>query len=170
MVVVPRKVRSKDKIIPDVKSLGLVLEGLRAQGKVIVLTNGVFDLLHVGHVRCLEDARARGDFLVVAVNSDKSAEKLKGKGHPIHDEDERMELISALWFVDYVTCFDGDTADEVLRVLKPDVYAKGTDYSASTLPEKGTVKELGIKPAFVGDKKTHSTSKIIAKIRKKKLD
>lgn len=170
MVVVPRKQRSKDKILTDRKSLAAILGGLMAQGKVVVLTNGVFDLLHVGHVRCLEDARARGDFLVVAVNSDKSAEKLKGKGHPIHDVDERMELISALWFVDYVTSFDGDTADEVLRLLKPDVYAKGTDYTAATLPEKATIKELGIKPAFVGDKKNHSTSKIIAKIRKKKLD
>lgn len=170
MVVVPRKVRSKDKIVPDLKTLGMLLEGLRAQGKTVVLTNGVFDLLHVGHVRCLEDARARGDYLVVAVNSDKSAEKLKGKGHPMNPDDERMELLSALWFVDYVTCFSGDTADEVLKILKPDVYAKGTDYTASTLPEKATIKELGIKTAFVGDKKSHSTSKMIAKIRKKKLD
>jgi len=170
LVVVPRKVRSKDKIVPDLKTLGLLAEGLRAQGKTLVLTNGVFDLLHVGHVRCLEDARARGDFLIVAVNSDKSAERLKGKGHPINTEQERMELVSALWFVDYVTSFDGDTADQVLRVLKPDVYAKGTDYTASTLPEKATIKELGIKTAFVGDKKSHSTTKLIAKIRKKKLD
>lgn len=170
MVVVPRKVRSKDKIVPDLKALGLLVEGLRAQGKTIVVTNGVFDLLHVGHVRCLEDARARGDFLIVAVNTDKSAEKLKGKGHPINDEADRMELVSALWFVDYVTCFGGDTADEVLRVLKPDVYAKGTDYTASTLPEKATVKDLGIKTAFVGDKKNHSTTKLIARIRKKKFE
>ncbi len=170
MVVVPRKVRSKDKIVPDLKALGLLLEGLRVQGKLIVLTNGVFDLLHVGHVRYLEDARARGDFLIVAVNSDKSTEANKGKGHPITPQDERMELLSALWFVDYVTCFDGETADQVLKVLKPDVYAKGTDYSASTLPEKGTVKDLGIKTAFVGDKKNHSTSKLIQKIKKKKLD
>lgn len=170
MVVVPRKVRSKDKIVPELKSLAMLVEGLRAQGKTIVVTNGVFDLLHVGHVRYLEDARARADYLIVAVNSDKSVEKLKGKGHPINSEDERMELISALWFVDYVTCFASDTADDVLRLLKPDVYAKGTDYSASTLPEKATVKELGIKPAFVGDKKAHSTSKLIAKIRKKKMD
>ncbi|HLU38761.1 MAG TPA: adenylyltransferase/cytidyltransferase family protein [Planctomycetota bacterium] len=168
MVVVPRKVRSKDKVVTDLKALAMVLEGLRAQGKTIVFTNGVFDILHVGHVRYLEDARARGDFLVVGVNSDRSAAALKGKGHPIVPLDERMEILSSLWFVDYVTSFDEDTADKVLRTLKPDVYAKGTDYSATTLPEKATVKELGIKTAFVGDKKTHSTSKLLQKIRKRK--
>ncbi len=170
MVVVPRKVRSKDKIVTDVKALGMLLEGLRTQGKTVVLTNGVFDLLHVGHVRCLEDARARADYLVVAVNTDSAAERLKGKGHPITPEDERMEMLSALWFVDYVTCFGEDTADKLLETLKPDVYAKGTDYTAKTLPEKDTIKALGIKTAFVGDKKNHSTTKLIQKIRKKKVE
>ncbi len=170
MVVVPRKVRSKDKIIAEPRSLAPVVSGLRAQGKTVVVTNGVFDLMHVGHIRCLEDARARADYLVVAVNSDRSAERLKGKGHPITPEDERMEVLSALWFVDYVTCFDEDTADELLKRLQPDLYAKGTDYTAKTLPERETLKELGIKPVFVGDKKNHSTTKLIQKIRKRKLD
>ena len=169
MVVVPRKVRSKDKIFSNAKSLQQVLHGLQSQGKVIVLTNGVFDLLHVGHVRCLEDARARGDFLVVAVNDDKSAEGIKGKGHPIVPAAERVELLSAFWFVDYVTTFPEDTAEELLRTLTPDVYAKGTDYNSKTLPERGVVKELGIKAAFVGDKKGHSSSKLIQKIRKRKF-
>ena len=169
MVVVPRKVRTKDKIFTTQKSLQTVVQGLQSQGKVIVLTNGVFDLLHVGHVRCLEDARARGDYLVVAVNDDKSVEAVKGKGHPIVPAAERMEMLAALWFVDYVTSFSEGTADGILDRFRPDVYAKGTDYNTRTLPEKATVKELGIKPAFVGDKKAHSTSKLIQRIRKKKF-
>ncbi len=169
MVVVPRKVRSKDKIITSHKGLFAVLHGLQSQGKTIVLTNGVFDIMHVGHVRCLEDARARGDFLVVAVNDDRSTEMVKGKGHPIIPATERVELLSALWFVDYVTTFSDETAEDLLRKVKPDVYAKGTDYNTRTLPERGVIKELGIKVAFVGDKKAHSSSKIIQRIRKKKF-
>lgn len=169
MVVVPRKVRSKDKIITDRKALAAILQGVQASSKQVVLTNGCFDLLHVGHIRYLEDARSRGDFLVVACNSDKSAERIKGKGYPIIPLAERMELISALWFVDYVTSFEEETADELITQIKPDVYAKGTDYNARTLPEKATLKELGIKPVFVGDKKSHASSKIVQRIRKKKF-
>lgn len=168
MVVVPRKQRSKDKVITDRKSLAAILSGLRASGKLIVLTNGVFDLLHVGHLRCLEDARSRGDLLVVAVNSDKSAEALKGKGQPIVPCAERMEMLSGLSFVDYVTTFEEESADELLQQLQPSMYAKGTDYTLKTLPEKATIKELDIKAVFVGDKKGHSTSKLIAKINKLK--
>ena len=168
MVVVPRKHRSKDKVITDRKSLAAILSGLRASGKTIVLTNGVFDLLHVGHLRCLEDARSRGDLLVVAVNSDESASSLKGEGQPIMSCAERMEMLSGLWFVDYVTNFDEETADELLRQLHPTMYAKGTDYSLKTLPEKAVVKELDIKPVFVGGKKGHSTSKVIEAVRKLK--
>jgi rfaE bifunctional protein nucleotidyltransferase chain/domain len=169
LVVVPRKVRSKDKIVNDLKALAAILEGVRASGKTVVLTNGVFDLLHVGHVRYLEDARSRGDFLVVALNSDRAAEAIKGKGFPINPVEERMELLSALWFTDYITKFDDETADELIRKLKPDVYAKGTDYNTKTLPENRTVKELGIKSVFVGDKKTHATKTVVSKIRKKKF-
>jgi rfaE bifunctional protein nucleotidyltransferase chain/domain len=168
LVVVPRKQRSKDKVVTDRKSLAAILSGLRASGKVIVLTNGVFDLLHVGHTRCLEDARARGDILVVAVNSDKSAEALKGKGHPLVSEDERLEVLAALSFVDYVTTFDEPTAAGLLQQLRPSVYAKGTDYTLKTLPERDALKALDIKAIFVGDSKTHSTSKLIQKIQKLK--
>lgn len=164
MVVVPRKQRSKDKVFNDRKPLAAILSGLRASGKSVVLTNGVFDLLHVGHLRCLEDARSRGDLLVVAVNSDKSTAKLKGKGHPVVPMAERMEALSTLWFVDYVTSFDGDTADDLIRELQPALYAKGTDYNLKSLPEKATLKELEIKAVFVGDKKGHSTTKLIQKI------
>ena len=162
MVVVPRKQRSKDKV------LAAILSGLRASGKTIVLTNGVFDLLHVGHLRCLEDARSRGDLLVVAVNSDKSSEALKGKGHPLIPCAERMEMLSGLSFVDYVTTFEEDTAEELLRQFRPSMYAKGTDYTIKTLPEKAVVKELEIKAVFVGGKKGHSTSKLLTKISKLK--
>jgi D-glycero-beta-D-manno-heptose 1-phosphate adenylyltransferase len=168
LVVVPRKQRSKDKVFADRKSLAAILAGLRASGKVVVLTNGVFDLMHVGHTRCLEDAKSRGDVLVVAVNSDKSAEALKGKGQPLVPLAERMELLAALSFVDYVTSFDEDSAEAVLELLRPTLYAKGTDYTLKTLPEKDVVKRLDIKAVFVGDKKAHSTSKLIQKIQKLK--
>ena len=169
MVVIPRRQRSRDKIITDRRSLAAILGGLTAQGKNVVLTNGVYDLLHVGHVRCLEDARSRGDFLVVAVNSDASAEKLKGKGHPLVPQEERMEVLAGFGFVDYVTVFDEDTADALIEQLKPALYAKGTEYTAKTLPERDTLKRLEIKPVFVGDKKSHSTTKLIQKIKRRKL-
>lgn len=168
MAVVPKQQRSKDKIVTDRRSLALILSGLKASGKVVVLTNGVFDLLHVGHVRYLEDAASRGDLLVVACNSDESAAKQKGKGHPVTPLDERMEVLAALGFVDYVTSFTEPTADALLQQLQPSLYAKGTDYTLKTLPEKDTLKQLDIKAVFVGDKKEHSTSKLLAKIKKRK--
>jgi D-beta-D-heptose 7-phosphate kinase/D-beta-D-heptose 1-phosphate adenosyltransferase len=169
LVVVPRKVRSRDKIFPNYKDLVAILQSLQNQGKVVVLTNGVFDLLHVGHTRYLEDARARGDFLVVAVNSDRTAERLKGKGHPVQTLQDRMEVLASLWVVDYVTSFDEDTAEELLRRLKPAVYCKGTDYTLKTLPERGVLRELDVRVLFVGDKKSHSSRKLIQKIRKRKF-
>jgi D-glycero-beta-D-manno-heptose 1-phosphate adenylyltransferase len=168
LALVPRRQRSKDKIVTDRKSLAAILAGLRASGKCVVLTNGVFDLLHVGHTRCLEDARSRGDVLVVAINSDDSAEALKGKGHPVVPAEERMEVLAALSFVDYVTTFAEPTADALLAQLKPTLYAKGADYNLKTLPEKDTLKTLDAKAVFVGDKKTHSTTKLIQKIQKLK--
>ncbi|MFY9342149.1 MAG: adenylyltransferase/cytidyltransferase family protein [Planctomycetota bacterium] len=168
MVVVPKKQRSKDKVWTDRKGLASILAGLKASGKCIVLTNGVFDLLHVGHTRCLEDARSRGDLLVVAINSDKSAEALKGKGHPVVPEEERLEVLAGLSFVDYVTTFDEPTADALLAQLQPTMYAKGSDYTLKTLPEKDTLKLHDIKAVFVGDKKSHSTTRLIQKIQKLK--
>jgi rfaE bifunctional protein nucleotidyltransferase chain/domain len=168
LALAPRKLRSKDKVITDRKSLAAILAGLRASGKLVVLTNGVFDLLHVGHTRCLEDAKSRGDILVVAVNTDKSAEALKGKGHPVVPEEERMEVLAALSFVDYVTCFEEASADALLQQLQPNLYAKGSDYTLKTLPEKDTLRALDIKAVFVGDKKSHSTTKMIQKIQKLK--
>jgi len=153
-------------VFTDRKSLAAILSGLRASGKTIILTNGIFDLLHVGHLRCLEDARSRGDLLVFSVNSDKSTVAIKGKGHPIIPCAERMEMLSGLSFVDYVTTFEEETADDLLRQLHPTMYATGTDYSLKTLPEKAVVKELDIKAVFAGDTKGHSTTKLIQKIGK----
>lgn len=169
MVVVPKRARSKDKIVKELRPLAAILKGVRASGKSVVLTNGVFDILHVGHLRYLEDAKSRGDFLVVAVNDDKSAETIKGKGHPLVPLNERMELLSGLWVVDYVTTFADETADRLIELIKPDLYAKGTDYNTKTLPERKTLKALNIKPIFVGDKKSHATSKLVQKIKKRKL-
>ena len=169
MPAVARKKLSRDKVVTDHRSLAAILSGLMAQGKTVVLTNGVFDLLHVGHVRCLEDARSRGDFLVVAVNADAAVARLKGKGLPIVAEDERMEVVAGLASVDYVTSFAEDTADELLRTLRPSLYAKGTEYTLKTLPERETLKELDIKAVFVGDKKSHASSAMIQRIRKAKL-
>lgn len=169
MVVVPTKFRSKDKLVQDPADLRPILQGLQAQGKSIVLSNGVFDILHVGHLRALEDARSRADFLVVALNSDKSVEKNKGRGRPLVPLEERMELMAGFWFVDYVTSFADETADGILELLRPDLYAKGTDYTLKTLPEKDTVKAIGAKAVFVGDKKDHSTAKLIQSIRRRKL-
>jgi rfaE bifunctional protein nucleotidyltransferase chain/domain len=164
LVVIPRKQRSKDKVVSDRKNLAAILNGLRASGKTIVMTNGVFDLMHVGHTRYLEDAKSRGDYLVVAVNNDKSAQGLKGKGRPLQSATERMEMLSALSFVDYVTMFDEASADGLLEQFQPSLYAKGTDYTLKTLPERNTLKALGIKAVFVGDKKAHSTAKLVQKV------
>ena len=169
MVVVPTKFRSNDKLVHDPADLRPILQGLQAQGKTVVLSNGVFDILHVGHLRALEDARSRADFLVVALNSDKSVEKNKGRGRPLVPLEERMELMAGFWFVNYVTSFEDETADGILELLRPDLYAKGTDYTLKTLPEKDTVKAIGAKAVFVGDKKDHSTAKLIQSIRRRKL-
>jgi rfaE bifunctional protein nucleotidyltransferase chain/domain len=129
------------------------------------MTNGGFDLLHVGHVRSLRDARSRGDALVVALNSDRSVCAYKGPGHPIHPETERAEVLCALACVDLVTIFDDPTVDRLLRLLRPDVHAKGTDYTKETVPERATAAELGIEVAIVGDPKDHSSRGLIERIR-----
>jgi len=165
-----KKQKAKDKIIKSRRTLVGILEGLRSQGKTVVLTNGCFDILHVGHVRSLEDARSRGDFLVVAVNEDETVTRLKGKGLPVNPVDERMEILAGLASVDYVCSFSEDTADALIRALKPGLYAKGTDYTERTVPEGPTVKEIGAKIVIVGDKKRHSSSKVVEKIRNRKFD
>lgn len=138
----------------------------RRGGGRIVLANGIFDLLHAGHVRYLEGARGQGDVLVVAVNSDASAHPLKGPGRPILPEAARAQLVAALRAVDYVLIFDEPSVEALLADLRPDVHAKGTDYTAETVPERETAARLGIRVAIVGDPKDHSTRELLEKIRR----
>jgi D-glycero-beta-D-manno-heptose 1-phosphate adenylyltransferase len=145
------------------------LEDLPAilQGKKIVLANGCFDIIHVGHLRYLRDARALGDTLVVAINSDKSVRLIKDAGRPILQESDRVELVSALRYVDYVVLFDEPNVSRVLDVLRPAVHAKGTDYTEETVPERDRVKQYGGEIRITGDPKNHSTRDLIRKILEK---
>jgi rfaE bifunctional protein nucleotidyltransferase chain/domain len=131
----------------------------------LVLANGIFELLHVGHVRYLESARQAGRSLVVALNSDPSAGALKGPGRPFVPLAERMEVVAALACVDWVTWFEEATVDEVLRRVRPEMHAKGTDYAVETVPERETARALGIRTIIVGDPKGHATSDLIGRIR-----
>jgi rfaE bifunctional protein nucleotidyltransferase chain/domain len=133
----------------------------RKQGARVVLANGCFDVLHVGHVRYLQGAKAEGDLLVVGVNSDKQVTVLKGAERPLVGEHERAEIVAALEPVDLVTIFDEPTVTDLLLALKPDVHAKGTDYTEDTVPEREVVRGYGGRVAIVGDPKNHSTSQLI---------
>ena len=137
---------------------------LRAEGRRIVLANGCFDLLHVGHVRYLRAARRLGDVLFVGINSDAAVARLKGPGRPLMPALERAELVASLRDVDHVVVFDDDTADRLVASLKPHVHAKGTDYTAESVPEVATVRAVGGKVAVVGDAKDHSTQGLISRI------
>ena len=136
----------------------------RENGSRIVLANGCFDVVHVGHVRYLAGAREHGDVLVVGVNSDDQVARLKAPGRPVLPAVERAELVAALESVTYVTVFDEPTVEELLLALKPDVHAKGTDYTEDSVPERNVVRSYGGKVAIVGDPKDHSTSAILARL------
>jgi len=136
----------------------------KAGGSRIVLANGCFDILHAGHVRYLEGARALGDMLVVGINSDEQVARLKGAGRPVLPERERAELVASLQAVDLVTIFPEPTVTELLLAIKPDVHAKGTDYTEETVPERDVVRSYGGRVAIVGDPKDHSTSEILKKV------
>lgn len=153
-----------EKFIRDHRELVQVVDKLKSQGKKIVLTNGCFDLLHVGHIRCLKGAKRQGDVLIVAVNSDKSMRKLKRVGRPVMSEEERVEILEALECIDYLTLFPEDRVDGLLLMLKPHVHAKGTDYTEETVPERDTVLSYGGRIAIVGDAKSHSTTDLIGAI------
>ena len=137
------------------------------KGKKVVLANGCFDILHVGHLRYLEGARALGDLLVVAINSDKSMRLIKDAGRPILSQDERITLVSALRCVDYVVIFDEPDVSRVLDILRPAIHAKGTDYTEQSVPERDKVIAYGGAVRITGDPKDHSTRDIIAKILEK---
>jgi rfaE bifunctional protein nucleotidyltransferase chain/domain len=136
----------------------------RASGARIVLANGCFDILHAGHVRYLQGARALGDLLVVGINSDAQVARLKGAGRPVLPEHERAELVASLQAVDLVTIFNEPTVTELLLALRPDIHAKGTDYTEETVPERDVVRSYGGRVAIVGDPKDHSTSEILKKV------
>jgi D-glycero-beta-D-manno-heptose 1-phosphate adenylyltransferase len=139
---------------------------VRQQGQRVVLANGCFDTLHVGHVRYLSGAKAEGDVLFVAVNSDASAHTLKGSGRPILDEQARALLVAAVRDVDYVVIFTEPNVETLLEELRPDVHAKGTDYTTETVPERAASARLGIRVAIVGDPKDHSTRAFLEAVRK----
>jgi rfaE bifunctional protein nucleotidyltransferase chain/domain len=136
----------------------------RKAGARIVFANGCFDVLHVGHVRYLAGARELGDVLIVGVNSDEQVAIQKGAGRPVLPAIERAEIVAALESVTYVTIFDEPTVEQLLLTLKPDVHAKGTDYTTETVPERDVVRSYGGQVAIVGDPKDHSTSEIIARL------
>ena len=153
----PPNVVSREELIKTVAEA-------RAAGLRIVLANGCFDVLHVGHIRYLAGARSEGDLLIVGVNSDEQVREQKGEGRPVLPAAQRAEIVAALESVNYVTVFDEPTVEELLLALKPDVHAKGTDYTVDTVPEREVVKSYGGRVAIVGDPKDHSTSQILSRM------
>ncbi|MGI8732157.1 MAG: adenylyltransferase/cytidyltransferase family protein [Pyrinomonadaceae bacterium] len=144
--------------------LRAVVAARRQAGARIVLANGCFDVLHVGHVRYLRGARELGDVLVVGINSDKQVALLKGAGRPVMGERERAEIVASLEAVDLVTIFDEPTVEDLLLALRPDVHAKGTDYTEDTVPEREIVRSYGGSVAIVGDPKNHSSSQLLGQL------
>jgi rfaE bifunctional protein nucleotidyltransferase chain/domain len=152
------RILSRDRLIEEVNAA-------RRQDLSVIFANGCFDPLHVGHIRYLEGAKALGHLLVVGLNSDRQVSRLKGSGRPLLPEDQRAEIIASLAAVDFVTIFDEPTVETLLLALRPDVHAKGTDYSLETVPERAVVKSYGGKVAIVGDPKDHSSSDLIQRLR-----
>lgn len=154
---------SRTRIV-DRARLAKEIGSARNAGKKIVLANGCFDILHAGHIRYLSRSKALGDLLVVAVNSDEQVRRQKGAGRPLMSASDRAELVAALEPVDFVTVFDEPTVTELLLTLKPDVHAKGTDYTEGTVPEREVVRSYGGRVAIAGDPKNHSSSELIKKV------
>ena len=153
--------------IYDRGSLIAHVEKEKQKGLTVVVANGCFDLLHIGHVRYLEGAKALGDLLVVGINSDRQVAALKGRGQPVVPERERAEVVASLAAVDLVTIFDEATVETLLLAIKPHIHAKGTDYTEETVPERAVVRSYGGRVAIVGDPKTHSTSEILDRLSSK---
>ena len=160
---------SNDKILSREELAGRAAEW-RRQGGRIVLANGCFDLLHVGHIRYLRGAKALGGKLVVAINSDASVRQIKGEGRPLMPAGERAEIVAALADVDAVVVFDEPDVRALIRELRPDVQAKGTDYTRDNVPERDEVAAYGGRVEIVGDAKDHSTSEFMARLRSLRAD
>lgn len=152
-----------DKLRP-VEALADECASWRAHGHTTVLVNGAFDMLHVGHLRYLAAAREHGDRLIAAVNSDRSVRASKGAARPIIPEGERVEILSHLWMIDRICLFDSVTVGPVLEQLRPDVHAKGTDYTVDTVPERAVVEGYGGRTVICGDPKDHATTDLIGLI------
>jgi len=155
---------TRNKILP-LEPLALKVAEHKDRGERVVLANGCFDVLHVGHVRYLQGARREGDVLVVAINSDQSVRSLKGKGRPVLPAEARARLVAGLAAVRYVVIFDEPDVTRLLSILRPDVHAKGTDYTTETVPEREAARRLGVRMAIVGDPKQHSTRDLLARLR-----
>lgn len=155
----------KRKVYAILAELAVEVRKLQSMRKRVVLANGCFDIVHGGHVSYLQDARNHGDALIVGLNTDPSVRKLKGENRPVCNLEERIRLLEALRCVDYVIPFDEDTCENLLRVLRPDVHAKGTDYSVDTVPEKTISDELGIETVITGAPKENATKAMIRKVR-----
>jgi rfaE bifunctional protein nucleotidyltransferase chain/domain len=153
--------------LTTLKPLLKEVKKLRKAGKTIALANGCFDLIHVGHIRFLQEAKKKGDVLIVALNADDSVRQIKGALRPIFDQDDRADIISAIEFVDYVIIFNEPTVAKLLHSIKPDIHCKGTDYTYETVPEREVVKEYGGTISIVGDAKDHSSKDIIKQIVEK---
>ncbi|MEJ2246697.1 MAG: adenylyltransferase/cytidyltransferase family protein [Acidobacteriota bacterium] len=150
--------------IKNIEEMDTIVRQLRGAGRKIVFANGCFDLLHVGHIRYLQNARALGDLLILGINGDAGVAALKGNGRPLQCAEDRAEMMASLACVDYVLLFDDPTVDGILKVLQPDIHAKGTDYSAESVPERDTVRSYGGKVVIAGDPKDHSTQALIKTI------
>ena len=157
----PKKLKTLAELIP-------IVNRERRRGRRIVLANGCFDLIHVGHVRYLRDSAASGNLLVVALNSDASVRALKGPGRPLLPQAERAEILAAFECVDHITIFRERNVERILRALRPDIHAKGSDYSLESVPERDTVKACGGKNVIAGGPKVRSTRDIIAQIAARK--
>jgi len=155
---------TEDKVVP-LQELGAIVAGLRREGRTIVTTNGCFDLLHIGHVRYLEEASKHGDVLVVGVNSDNSVRQLKGPGRPIVPEGERAAVVAALESVDYVTIFDRLNPSGLVALLRPVVHVKGQDYDPKRMPETLPVRQWGGRVVTIELSEGHSTSELIGRIQ-----
>ncbi len=153
------------EVIVDRDLLLCEVADLRTAGKSIVFANGAFDIIHVGHVRYLQGAAAQADALIVGVNSDESIRRYKSPDRPFQPLIERMEIVAAFGCVAFVTPFDEPTCDPMLELIRPDVHAKGPDYTPENLPEYPTLQRLSIRLAIVGDPKDHSSTDLLARIR-----
>jgi rfaE bifunctional protein nucleotidyltransferase chain/domain len=156
--------RQESAPVADREDIVRIAAEARRSGERLILTNGCFDLFHVGHIRYLAGAKSLGGFVITAINSDRQVRELKGAGRPFMPENERAEMVASLRMVDAVTIFDEPTVEELLLAIRPDIHAKGTDYTVDTVPEREIVRSYGGEVAIVGDPKHHSSTSLIASL------